>query len=452
MKGKKKKTKNASLGLELFLFGCVFLFEPFLGVYDILPDIIGALLICAGLRKLAFFEKKLMESAARFKVYIWVCIARIAVEILASMKDSVFDSTMLLTFAFVFGVLDCILLIPAFLAFFEGMEYVYVRGDGSNLGDERDTQNKNIHVLAVVFVIVRAAAPVLPMFSVLGVQSATSFETLHTLLTVMCALISLVLGAAWLAGMKKYLAFYRSDTAFTENILSRYEKDILPDTYLWNKIYSSRFSSKTCGAILLLFGVPFSTYMQSRSAYYILPEFLFGVIILWALFDFRSYINEKRAVRLCVAYTVAAAAFYGASMLYASQVGGLYQPQTREGFAAYFIPCAALRLISCVLFALVCHEKYRAFRDFTGASVGLRGKAKTDTRKDYDSAIKRNLQKHGKGLFVLEAMFALVSAAAYIASPWLELAWVAQFVLCIVLLTVNYIVTHMLAAETEMAI
>ena len=45
MKGKKKKTKNASLGLELFLFGCVFLFEPFLGVYDILPDIIGALLI-----------------------------------------------------------------------------------------------------------------------------------------------------------------------------------------------------------------------------------------------------------------------------------------------------------------------------------------------------------------------------------------------------------------------
>ena len=177
MKGKKKKTKNASLGLELFLFGCVFLFEPFLGVYDILPDIIGALLICAGLRKLAFFEKKLMESAARFKVYIWVCIARIAVEILASMKDSIFDSTMLLTFAFVFGVLDCILLIPAFLAFFEGMEYVYVRGDGSNLGDERDTQNKNIHVLAVVFVIVRAAAPVLPMFSVLGVQSATSFET-----------------------------------------------------------------------------------------------------------------------------------------------------------------------------------------------------------------------------------------------------------------------------------
>ena len=53
---------------------------------------------------------------------------------------------------------------------------------------------------------------------------------------------------------------------------------------------------------------------------------------------------------------------------------------------------------------------------------------------------------------MLETIFALVSAAAYIASPWLELAWVAQFVLCIVLLTVNYIVTHMLAAETEMAI
>lgn len=452
MKGKKEKAKKDSLGLGLFLAGCVFLFEPFFSVYDILPDIIGTLLICMGLRKLAFFEKKLMESAARFKVYIWVCIARIAVEILASIKDSIFDSTMLLTFAFVFGVLDCILLIPAFLTFFEGMEYVYVRGDGSDLGDERDTQNKNIHVLAVVFVIVRAAAPVLPMFSVLGAQSSTSFETLHTLLTVMCALISLVLGAAWLAGMKKYLAFYRVDAAFTENILARYESEILPDTYLWNKIYSSRFSSKTCGAILLLFGVPFSSYMQSRSAYYILPEFLFGIIILWALFDFRAYINEKKAVRLCVAYTVAAAAFYGASMLYASQVGGLYQPQTREGFAAYFIPCAALRLISCVLFVLVCHEKYKAFRDFTGASVGLRGKAKTDTRKDYDSAIKRNLQKHGKGLFVLEAIFALVSAAAYIASPWLELAWVAQFVLCIALLTVNYIVTHMLAAETEMAI
>ena len=452
MKSKVKERKKSSLGTSLIFAGCIFLFEPFLSVYDMLPDLIGVILIAAGMRKLSFFEKKLWESASRFKMYIWVCIARIVVEVLASMKDSIFDSTMMLTFAFVFGVLDCIVLIPAFLAFYEGMEYVYVRGDGSDLGDESEAQSKNIHVLAVVFILVRAAAPVLPMFGVLGAQASTSFEALHTILTVMCALISLVIGASWLAGMKKYLALYSGDAAFTENILSRYEKEILPDTYLWNKINASRFSSKTCGALLLFFGIPFAAYLQSRSAYYILPEFLFGPIILWALFDFRRYINERRTVRLCIAYTVIAAAFYAASFIYAANVGGLYRPYLREGFAAFFIPCAVLRLSYYALFIAVCHEKYKAFRDFTADSVGLRGKAKTDTRRDYDSAIKRNLQKRGKGLFFLEVIFAAVSSAAYIASPWLELSWVAQFILCAALITVNYIVTHMLATETEMAI
>lgn len=452
MIGEKKKKERDDLGLKLFIAGCVFLFEPFLGVYDILPDIIGALLICAGLRKLAFFERKLMDSAARFKVYIWLCLARIAVEVIASMEDSIFDTTMLLTFAFVFGVIDCILLIPAFLAFFEGMEYVYVRGGGSVLAEEREAQNKNIHVLAVIFVIARAASPVLPMLSVLGAQTGFSFEALHTIFTIMCALISLVLGLAWLVGMKKYLAFFRADTVFVNNILEKYENEILPDTYLWNRIYAARFSSKTCGALLLLFGIPFSTYMQSRSAYYILPEFLFGIIILWALFDLRAHISEKKATYLCLAYTVTAAIFYGASMLYASRLGGLFQPYLRDGFAAFFVPCAALKLLSCTLFALVCGEKYKAFRDFTSCSVGLRGMAKTDTRRDYDSAIKRSLQKKGRQLFALELIFAAVSAAAYIASPWFELAWTAQFSLCIALLIVNYIVTHMLAVETEMAI
>lgn len=441
---KAKEKKRDTLGTGLIFIGCIFLCEPFFGVYDLLPDIFGAFFIALGLQKLSFFEKKLWESASRFKTYIWICIARIGVEILAMQKDSVFDSTMLLTFAFVFGVLDGIVLIPAFLSFYEGMEYVYVRGDGKENSGETESQRGNLHTLAVIFIIVRAAAPVLPMLSALS-QSPSSFETLHRLLTLFCALIALIIGIAWLSGMKNYLSVYKNDDAFAKRINERYETEILPDSYLWNKIYAGRFCAKTCGVLFLMLGIPFS-------AKYILPEFLFGPVMLWALYDFRAYINKKRVASLCSAYTVAGVAFYILSLIYAKRIGALYEPFSRDGFARLFIPCAALCVAKSILFILVCHEKYKAFRDFTADSVGLRGMAKTDTRKDYDSAVKKDLQKSGARLFALEVIFAVISAAAYVVSPWVSISWVAQFAFCIILMIPNYITAHKLVCETEMAI
>lgn len=441
---KTEEKKKDTLGMGLIFLGCIFLCEPFFGVYDILPDIFGAFFIVLGLQKLSFFEKKLWESLSRFKTYIWICIARIGVEILALQKDSVFDSTMLLTFAFVFGVLDAIVLIPAFLSFYEGMEYVYVRGDGKENGGETEARRGSLHILAVIFIIVRAAAPVLPMLSVLS-ASPSSFETLHRLLTVFCALIALIIGIAWLAGMKNYLFVYKNDGAFAERINARYVSEILPDSYLWNKIYAGRFCAKTCGVLFLMLGIPFS-------AKYILPEFLFGAVTLWALLDLRAYINKRRVISLCLTYTAVGAAFYVLSLVYAKRLGALYEPFSREGFAPLFFPCAALCVVMSIFFILICREKYKAFRDFTAASVGLRGMAKTDTRKNYDSAVKQSLQKSGARLFALEVIFALISDAAYVISPWVSISWVAQFVFCIILMIPNYITTHRLVCETEMAI
>ena len=73
----KKSRRDGALGLGCIVAGAVFLFDPFVGVFDLLPDIIGYLLILRGLRRLALLEGHFDEAIRLFRRLVLLAAIRI---------------------------------------------------------------------------------------------------------------------------------------------------------------------------------------------------------------------------------------------------------------------------------------------------------------------------------------------------------------------------------------
>ncbi len=105
------------------IVGCIFLFNPFINIIDILPDFIGYLFIMRALAEISDLERNIRNARARFKAAMWVSLVKCAL-VFASM---IFDSTWYLILTFSFGILESMYLIPAFMDLFYGISYLEER-------------------------------------------------------------------------------------------------------------------------------------------------------------------------------------------------------------------------------------------------------------------------------------------------------------------------------------
>lgn len=105
------------------IVGCIFLFNPFINIIDILPDFIGYLFILRALSEISDLERNIRNARARFKAAMWVSVVKCAL-VFASM---IFDSTWYLILTFSFGILESMYLIPAFIDLFYGISYLEER-------------------------------------------------------------------------------------------------------------------------------------------------------------------------------------------------------------------------------------------------------------------------------------------------------------------------------------
>ena len=74
---------GAALGLGLVLAGACFLFDPFVSIFDILPDFVGYLLIAAGLYRLGDLDDRLADAARLSRRLAWLGLARVLAMVLA---------------------------------------------------------------------------------------------------------------------------------------------------------------------------------------------------------------------------------------------------------------------------------------------------------------------------------------------------------------------------------
>lgn len=110
------------------LAGMVFLFNPHINIIDVLPDVIGYILILEGLFKISDLERNLLSARKRFVKLAWLS----AVKFSCILLTPIFDETLYLIFTFCFGILEMMWMIPAFIDLFAGIAFL----------EERHTQHR----------------------------------------------------------------------------------------------------------------------------------------------------------------------------------------------------------------------------------------------------------------------------------------------------------------------
>ncbi|MBO7297275.1 MAG: hypothetical protein J6V39_08440, partial [Clostridia bacterium] len=118
------------MGFLLIALAPLFLWNPDIAVFDLLPDVIGYVLLSLGLSSLSYLNHHFEESAKRFHRMVAISAARLAfVIVLFGLVNHVDRPTTMLLGNFVFGVLELMTLLPAYHHFFEGLIYA-----GSRVG------------------------------------------------------------------------------------------------------------------------------------------------------------------------------------------------------------------------------------------------------------------------------------------------------------------------------
>ncbi len=207
------RQKTVSFGMVFA--GLVFFFNPNIALFDLLPDVLGALLIYAGLKKAAV-GGAYFDDARKVSFYmIWLYVLKTSLSLsLLHYPDNA------LPFTFLAGVLESLVLISFFSKLYDGFEYASMRsGDGKTA-----TFVKDVRAMSYIFVLGRsflAFAPEILEFMKQSEELDLSANAAYRMpiirlkpyVLLFCVTITLVLGILYLVRIRSFFARVKKDTA-----------------------------------------------------------------------------------------------------------------------------------------------------------------------------------------------------------------------------------------------
>ncbi|MBQ3230118.1 MAG: hypothetical protein IJB49_03775 [Clostridia bacterium] len=223
----------------LIIIGFLFFVNPIPTVLDILPDAIGCLLLFFGLKQLAFFNES-VERARRLLLYL-LAASSVKLILTRSVMLSEFLSDKLLA-ATAFSVVEAIIYVLFFRAFFDGVSYLAARNN-CELATQKSGGTAFLSYLAFFIRIIATVIPELPALFETQLYTEidpdkldliTDLISLKPLLMLMLSLIALGFGIAWFVSMYGFVSAFLNtageslDERYTEEYTSRPEK-VLPD-------------------------------------------------------------------------------------------------------------------------------------------------------------------------------------------------------------------------------
>ncbi|MBQ8404363.1 MAG: hypothetical protein IJX55_08085 [Clostridia bacterium] len=437
------------MGINFIIAGMIFLFNPFISLFDILPDVIGYALIVYGLSKIADVELKVMEAKRRMTQVLYVGAGRLAFMLMALFME--FDSTLTLVFAFSFATLEFFFMIPAFNMFFESLEYSRMRFAESS--SSLSTKAENAAKMTPIFIIVRAVASVVPELTSLKtdygyVGDETGLDdsgVIRIALLALCALVALVFGAVWLSMVLSYLKELRKSSAFWAYMKEKYENTVLTDKALAMQRSVKRFWSFTFASVFFLTCI-------SIDGYYLIPEFISALLMFFAFFFSKRYVAEyKKVITACFAAIVAGVLAYVMLFRYSSELGYVLYAYKAEGFWGYFLPYIAIAAVFYALLIWLAVKGKAAAKNMVEDAVGVRG-TQDVRRREIDEHRKAELCKYIDRLFVLECITIGGGAVFMALMPWFDLAWTARTVLAVITAIYAYNIMCDINEEAEKAV
>lgn len=211
-------TKNSRLRMGYFIAAAIFLFNPNLNILDVLPDCLGYLFLICGLADCDFLVPHFEDAKKKFTYLAWLTLSKIPMYFVVSASTHG-DSNLGVMFtliSLVYGILELLLVLPAFRAFFEGMEFLAERHGAFSLAGKRMEDARAFTLIAVVAKPILAFLPELVFLSnqdpLIG-SGAVDWVHFRPHFFVLAAMIMLIIGILFLVFFCIYVCHAKKDEA-----------------------------------------------------------------------------------------------------------------------------------------------------------------------------------------------------------------------------------------------
>ena len=290
------------LGLSYMLAAGFFLFEPYIGIIDSLPDALGYLFLCLGLYRMADLDERLGEALKCARNLALVGIARwVAMFLALGFVSPTEQPVFMLLALFTLAVLDCILLIPMWKHIRGGLQYLGSRHDATVMFDRKRlggrqgiyNQVERYTAISSVFFVLHEALAVLPELTVLSHEKGgaelgqgTQYYDFVGFFRGLGVLCSLVLGMIWLILTLRFIHKLKGDKPFFASLAHKYRSDILSRHDMW--AMRAVRASMICLITAAVFSLDF--YLDGVN---ILPDLLTALLLFLSGWFIRPYAGKN---------------------------------------------------------------------------------------------------------------------------------------------------------------
>ncbi|MBO4220059.1 MAG: hypothetical protein J5933_03960 [Clostridia bacterium] len=301
------------MGLGLIIAGAVFLFNPVICIYDILPDFIGYYLIFRGLRKIEI-AYPFAEGVRRMFFWLtWLGGVKFILSVLLYIgtRGAADDDASALVVTMVFFIAEAILAMPAMSRLITKLSDIVLR-----TGADVKNKVKGLCIFTSVFFIIRGFFPVIPEFFTLSSYEISIMKdyfrkVYRDVFTVFSVAAVLIVGIVWLVCFTRYIRRLMRNRGFCTELERKFETELSDNPgLLIKRVILGAMSVITAGLAL---NIDFYAALNDRSmlvessGYVIssikdwgmvnlIPDILCAGIILCALLMMRKHITKKAAV------------------------------------------------------------------------------------------------------------------------------------------------------------
>lgn len=410
----REKTKDIKLGFTYIALAAVFFFNANISVIDILPDIIGYVILTVAMVKLADLNEDIQTAQRFFKYMIFVEIGKLlALMWVFGLPRLDGQNTGIMLISFVFAVLDSVLLFIAFKKLFDGLLALsYVYPSNSILGFKKEGKKNYIEKakrFTLFFVIFKPVMGLLPELTNLSTyqydEDKSGWLTIYEyigLMRAMSFIVVLAVGCFWLYRFVTFFKRIDRDTEFCNSLHASYTENVLPKTTLFvRRSIRTAFSAFVIAAFFMI--------DLRVDDFNMTPDFIGALIFIAAIFIMGKYISPKIKKIFTAAvsvYAVLALAAYIVEIYFFKDFyyGAVYR--TIEAYSAYVVMCAfklASSIAFCASFAALAAVLFDIIEKHTGFS--LRGSSEQDNERisSYQKKQKKKLLLLTAGAFLLVA-------------------------------------------------
>ncbi len=441
--------ERKKLGLGLLPIAALFLFNPPLaGAFDLLPDVIGYLLLFAGLRDLSVlnyhmeearrgFGRMIAVSAAQIPALLWVMVG--------CQPKSQPDAILLL--AFTVSCLELLFARKAFSEMFQGFLYLGSRhGSEAVFAEKKKKRIRHIPIdknattaiatFTVVFLVIKALCATLPELAALtldGYDEGNTFRWLYNFITLLrstATLISLPFCIAWLVKFLRYMHTLLRDAPFLEAICEKYRAEILPRDDIFLK------RALRIGAVVLSIGMCLSldVYINFIS---FLPDFLCPIVLLIGFVLLKPYLGVKgKLFPICaIAHAISSAVVYRYAIYFYDHFTMSLALYAEKAYLAYCTFCV-LKIVDALFFFAMMASLLPCFKhiieNYTGF-VSTMADGTVLVHEEKTRYIHDTLNKRIRVLWILLALTALGSIFYILFVRTVSFSWLVEFLTCLAL-------------------